>query len=53
MKTKIITLIGITALVTLSFSFVNSASETKNTPKSEIKVDASAQPVGGLAIDEK
>jgi hypothetical protein len=53
MKAKLLTLIAITAIVTLSFTF---ASVKESPKKSKIQTTASShstEPVGGFVFDEK
>jgi hypothetical protein len=49
MKTKYILIIALTAIVTLSFTFIKTG--TKNDPKITARVENSA-PAGGLAVDD-
>ncbi|HYF71099.1 MAG TPA: hypothetical protein VD884_23380 [Ohtaekwangia sp.] len=52
MKTKNIVLLAISALMTLSFTFVsvNSSKTEKSSPKSEV---AQSEPLGGFALEDK
>ena len=53
MKTKIIIIIAISAVITLSFTFV-SAKRTTQSPRASISnKNANDAPVGGFAMEDK
>lgn len=54
MKTKHIIIIGITALVTLSFTFAGGVKvETESSTTTTTEAHAKSEPVGGFLADDK
>lgn len=53
MKTKSIILIAVSAVITLSFTFVSVNNEAPKSTQTEVKGDLSKEPAGGFVIDEK
>jgi hypothetical protein len=55
MKTKVLSLIAIAAIVTVSFTFasVNTNTIKKNSKTNSAKVTHDESPIGGFAIEDK
>jgi hypothetical protein len=53
MKTKFIILLGLCAVITLSFTFVNVNDKPKRSQEKSIQPNSSNAPIGGLVIDNK
>jgi hypothetical protein len=53
MKTKVIILIGITALVTLSFTFTNIGKSEQKVEKNTQAASLDQEPVGGFVSEDQ
>lgn len=54
MKARIIILVAVTAVVTLSFTFASSSNQTKKAVASEQPSKSSgSEPAGGFVVDDK
>lgn len=53
MKTKVIIVVILSAIITLSFTFISSKSKSKVSTNNQVEKPVHAnEPVGGLAIEE-
>ncbi|MBS1682782.1 MAG: hypothetical protein JST48_13805 [Bacteroidetes bacterium] len=53
MKTKILGLIAISAIVALSFAFTSSTKAAKKATKEVVKMNSDSEPIGGLISEDK
>lgn len=53
MKTKVIILVAVSALVTLSFTFINRNSRVQKKESSEVSARGNNEPSGGFLIEDK
>lgn len=53
MKTKILILIAVSAVVTLSFTFASSKNESKEATTQSLTSENGTAPAGGFFFDEK
>ena len=53
MKIKILTLIAVTAIITLSFTFISSKNDKKKSAEKSTRVQNDNEPIGGFGQDDK
>ena len=53
MKTKVVSLVAISAVVALSFAFTSSSKTVKKATKEIIQKNQDSEPLGGLITEDK
>jgi hypothetical protein len=53
MKTKVVSLVAISAVVALSFAFTSSSKSMKKVTKEVIQKNQDSEPIGGLISEDK
>jgi hypothetical protein len=53
MKTKVVSLVAISAVVALSFAFTSSSKSVKKLTKEVIQKNQDSEPLGGLISEDK
>jgi hypothetical protein len=53
MKTKVLSLIAISAVVALSFAFTSSSKSVQKATKEVVKKNQDSEPLGGLISEDK
>jgi hypothetical protein len=53
MKTKVLILLAVSAVITLSFTFASVSSDSKNNKKEIVKEQSDKEPIGGFMSEDK